>query len=67
MYLTENFDNSVLYCLGYFVNLTTMVEVRDLFNQLCTVFGLPRVDTTVEELMRNLIQKVKTNGTAKYE
>ena len=57
----------ILYCLGYFVNLTTMVEVRDLFHQFCTVFGSPRVDTTVEEVMRNLKLKVKAIDVAKYE
>ena len=44
-----------------------MVEVRDLFHQLCTVIGSTRLDTTVEEVMRNLKIKVKTNNAAKYE
>ena len=61
----------IIYCLGYFVNLTTMVEVRDLFHQLCTVFGSSSVDTTVdttvEEVMRNIKLKVKTTDAAKYE
>ena len=57
----------ILYCLGYFVNLTTMVEVRDLFHQYCTGFGSPKVDTTVEKVMRNLKLKVKAIDVTKYE